>query len=209
MIKRLKSDRVSPKEFSLWKIINKDHKIEQDNDGNYLLPNRLQNHPKSKHSFWDILSYAQTQKSVKAPVGFSISKYYSGEMDSNPTFQEYLKDKATSLIGAARKSTEPTAEQKLEAEKAKREYEELVAFDELQEKLWEDLTTDEKQHLLLEEIKELKANKNFLANYEKLRKDNDVLEQCAINNIKTRLAKEQIAKNSTVNISNGVTAIAM
>jgi hypothetical protein len=199
MIKRLESDRVSSKDFSLWKIVNKDCKIQQDSEGNYLLPNRLQNHPKSKYSFWDILGYAQTQKSVKAPVGFSITKYYSGEIDNSSTFQDYLKERANSLIGAARKPTQPTPEQKLEAQKAKQEYEELLAFENSREQLWKNLPTDKQQNLLLEEIKTLKANKDFAPQYQKLAKNLPLLENVAINSIKTKLAKQQLYKNNFIN----------
>lgn len=199
MIKRLESDRVSPKDFSLWKIVDGDHKVEQDNDGKYLLPNKLQNHPKSDYSFWDVLAYAQTQKSIDAPVGFSISWYYSGKVNTSSSFREYLKEKANSLIGAARKPTQPTPQQQLEAQKAKQEYEQQLAFENSKEQLWKNLSTDEQQSLLLEEIKELKVNRNFLANYEKLRNKSSVLEQCAINNVKTRLAKDYIRENKMAN----------
>jgi hypothetical protein len=191
--RRRTDEKISSKNFSLWKIVNGDRKIVQDEEGNYLLPNDLGNYPKSKYSFWDILGYAQTQKSIKAPAGFAVNAYYSGKMDNNPTFNKYLAEKANSLIGAARKPKEPTEIVDSETiETIKAEYARTLMIENLREKLWDELPKEGQESLIAAKVCKLQSGHLFKSYYKHW--SDEQLREHAINQVKKELANAEIER---------------
>jgi hypothetical protein len=193
--RRRLDEKISSNDFGLWRIVNGDRKIKQDEDGNYLLPNELNNYPKSKYSFWDILAYAQTQKSLKTPAGFSVGAYYSGSIDVNPTFHKYLEEKQNSLIGAARQPTQPTAAEKALSAKVKQEFQEQLTFNGLKEELWTKLALEEQNTLFAQQMQTLKSSQFFDSHYVNWSKVE--LQSYALDQIKLRLARAEMHRRET------------
>jgi hypothetical protein len=155
MKKRLEMDKVVHKdEFRLWRIIGGDYRLERDEQGNWMLPNKKGTLPKSEYSFWDIASFAQSQSTIAKPIAYAVGSYYRG--DNDDVLKNHFQQSRNAYVGSSGRTVELTDEDKARLNQQQIELNRMLLKEELMVQLWDKLSTDEQQKLVSEEIARFK-----------------------------------------------------
>lgn len=189
MRKRLELDKVVHKdEFRLWRIVGGDYKLERDENGNWMLPNKKGTLPKSEYSFWDIASFAQSQSTIAKPIAYAVGSYYRG--DNDDVLKNHFQQSRNAYVGSSGRTVELTDEDKARINQQQIELNRMLLKEELMVQLWDKLAVSEQQKLVNEEIARFKQL--FPQDYQ------NWTHQMLINHnreiVKARLAEEEISR---------------
>ncbi|MFY9226592.1 MAG: hypothetical protein WAQ98_28210 [Blastocatellia bacterium] len=155
MKKRLEMDKLVHKdEFRLWRVIGGDYKLERDENGNWMLPNKRGTLPKSEYSFWDIASFAQSQSTIAKPIAYAVGSYYRG--DNDDVLKNHFQQNRNAYVGSSGRTVELTDEDKARLNQQQIELNRMLLKEELMVQLWDKLAVSEQQKLVNEEIARFK-----------------------------------------------------